>query len=134
MHIVLGRLSLGTVVCDGNVYCGACWDVQPPLGPVEPFPYVDESFYDAVGFAPVALEYWADSKTAGATLLFPVWPVWCGLVVLSMRMFVLWQRRRTQILAQRCALCSYDLTGNVSGRCPECGTHIPASTPDPTPK
>lgn len=24
-----------------------------------------------------------------------------------------------------CRVCGYDLTGNVSGRCPECGTEIP---------
>jgi hypothetical protein len=26
-----------------------------------------------------------------------------------------------------CAKCNYDLTGNVSGRCPECGTPIPGA-------
>jgi hypothetical protein len=26
-----------------------------------------------------------------------------------------------------CAKCGYNLTGNVSGRCPECGTVVPAS-------
>jgi undecaprenyl pyrophosphate phosphatase UppP len=25
----------------------------------------------------------------------------------------------------RCQKCGYDLTGNVSGRCPECGTPVP---------
>ncbi len=25
-----------------------------------------------------------------------------------------------------CSVCSYDLTGNVSGICPECGTHMEA--------
>ncbi len=24
-----------------------------------------------------------------------------------------------------CGKCGYDLTGNVSGRCPECGTEVP---------
>src|SRR5688500_10095318 len=28
--------------------------------------------------------------------------------------------------AGRCLACGYDLTGNVSGTCPECGTAIPA--------
>jgi hypothetical protein len=27
----------------------------------------------------------------------------------------------------RCANCGYNLTGNVSGRCPECGTFVPES-------
>ncbi len=29
----------------------------------------------------------------------------------------------------RCTKCDYDLTGNVSGRCPECGARIPSNTP-----
>ncbi len=29
-----------------------------------------------------------------------------------------------------CLACGYDLTGNVSGRCPECGTDVPASRAD----
>jgi hypothetical protein len=27
-----------------------------------------------------------------------------------------------------CAICSYDLTGNTTGTCPECGTAIPSAT------
>jgi len=34
-----------------------------------------------------------------------------------------WLARR-QRLANRCLYCDYDLTGNVSGVCPECGTDI----------
>lgn len=34
------------------------------------------------------------------------------------------ERRRTARVG-RCLVCSYDLTGNVSGTCPECGTAIP---------
>jgi len=32
-----------------------------------------------------------------------------------------WRKRREG----HCPVCSYDLTGNTSGRCPECGTTIP---------
>jgi hypothetical protein len=32
----------------------------------------------------------------------------------------------------RCIYCGYDLTGNVSGRCPECGNLV-SSAPDPQP-
>lgn len=31
----------------------------------------------------------------------------------------------------RCVHCYYELTGNVSGRCPECGTPINGTIPDP---
>ena len=33
----------------------------------------------------------------------------------------------------RCAQCNYDLTANVSGRCPECGTLIPGATAETKP-
>lgn len=35
------------------------------------------------------------------------------------------QKHRTSEL--RCHVCSYDLTGNTSGTCPECGTPVPPS-------
>ncbi len=38
--------------------------------------------------------------------------------------FILW-RTRTQTTASRlCLMCGYDLTGNVSGACPECGSSV----------
>jgi hypothetical protein len=37
---------------------------------------------------------------------------------------------RSRFLICRCQQCLYDLTGNLSGRCPECGTLI-ASSPAP---
>jgi len=30
----------------------------------------------------------------------------------------------------RCQTCGYDLTGNVSGRCPECGAPVPDTRPE----
>lgn len=44
-------------------------------------------------------------------------PVWMPLILAAG--VLLWPRRRHR--GSRCARCSYDLTGNVSGRCPECG-------------
>jgi predicted Zn-ribbon and HTH transcriptional regulator len=42
------------------------------------------------------------------------------------------RRRRYRLTHGLCLTCGYNLTGNVSGRCPECGTpagaeHHPAS-------
>jgi len=34
-------------------------------------------------------------------------------------------RARLRAARGRCTKCGYDLTGNVSGRCPECGEPIP---------
>ena len=34
------------------------------------------------------------------------------------------QKRLQRLLEGRCPTCGYDLTGNISGVCPECGTPI----------
>jgi hypothetical protein len=34
--------------------------------------------------------------------------------------------KRTRVGAGRCRACGYSLQGNVSGKCPECGTNVPA--------
>jgi len=55
-----------------------------------------------------------------------------ALVSLSSWSWWIWQRRTGKWLARRealrsqgrCPSCAYDLSGNVSGTCPECGTAI----------
>ncbi len=54
----------------------------------------------------------------------PIWGIaWAWLFV----------RLRNKLLTTRpshyCIECGYDLTGNVSGRCPECGSEVPALFP-----
>lgn len=49
------------------------------------------------------------------TLLFAVPPILC---VAS------WYRSRLRRKTGHCALCGYDLTGNESGNCPECGATV----------
>jgi hypothetical protein len=39
-------------------------------------------------------------------------------------------RRWWRLRNSRCLLCGYNLTGNVSGRCPECGTVIASNEAD----
>ncbi len=51
-------------------------------------------------------------------IILPVAFVWVLLAWLA------WRSRGTRVLPGHCAECRYDLTGNVSGRCPECGTAI----------
>jgi len=50
--------------------------------------------------------------------LLPVTLVSLGFAACALRRAA--RRRRRESLGQ-CASCGYDLTGNVSGRCPECG-------------
>ena len=49
-------------------------------------------------------------------LTVPVWMVFCICAVLTAIAF-----RRSRIPPGHCHKCGYDLAGNVSGRCPECG-------------
>jgi len=51
----------------------------------------------------------------GCTLL-----LWCGLLL----SWVVHERRRTRGKRSLCIGCGYDLTGNESGICPECGQEV----------
>ena len=50
-------------------------------------------------------------------------PVWLLVVAAGFPTAILWwPDRRPEV--GFCEVCKYDLTGNVSGRCPECGTSL----------
>lgn len=49
-------------------------------------------------------------------------PAWIPTVLIITPTIILWRRDR-RLLPNHCK-CGYDLTGNVSGVCPECGTPI----------
>ena len=48
-------------------------------------------------------------------------PLWIPLALVGLMTFALWWRERRPFPPGCCRTCGYDLTGNVSGRCPECG-------------
>ncbi len=50
-------------------------------------------------------------------------PLWLPLVIVAIPTIWLWWRDR-RFPTGHCENCGYDLTGNVSGRCPECGNAI----------
>ena len=50
-------------------------------------------------------------------------PIWLALVVIALPTAILWYRDRRPPKGH-CQSCGYDLTGNVSGICPECGASI----------
>lgn len=55
-------------------------------------------------------------------------PLWMVAVLLAIPAALLWWRDRPPPTGH-CRNCGYDLTGNISGRCPECGEPTPAARP-----
>ena len=75
-------------------------------------------------FASEAFTGWLphfDLVGATKTLVVPLW-IPLLLTVLATAVFSWWYRRL--IPAGHCQRCGYDLTGNISGVCPECGKRI----------
>ena len=61
-------------------------------------------------------------RTKGAFTGFSV-PLWIPFVVVFVPSFLAWRSSRKRRPGY-CRRCSYDLTGNESGVCPECGTKV----------
>jgi hypothetical protein len=55
-------------------------------------------------------------------------PLWLLLLATGVPTALLFWRDRRRIPPGHCQTCGYDLTGNVSGRCPECGSPCPQQT------
>jgi hypothetical protein len=49
-------------------------------------------------------------------------PFWIPVIVTGVATLLCWKIRRRRFAPGHCQACGYNLTGNVSGRCPECGT------------
>jgi hypothetical protein len=62
---------------------------------------------------------------SGWGLTVPLWAILLPSLVLPAR--YLWLKRRRAPAAGLCRACRYDLRGNVSGVCPECGTSVGAT-------
>jgi hypothetical protein len=55
---------------------------------------------------------------------FPLWPIVCLLLYPAAALTLRIRRRRAAVRSGRCRACGYNLFGNVSGICPECGTPV----------
>jgi len=55
-------------------------------------------------------------------------PLWMPFLLVSVPTAILWWRDRRHVPPGHCRKCGYNLTGNVSGICPECGEKIDAET------
>jgi hypothetical protein len=50
-------------------------------------------------------------------------PLWIPVITFLMPTIILF-KRKPRSLPGRCDTCGYNLTGNTSGKCPECGTQL----------
>ena len=87
-------------------------------------------------FAVVAVSVWGTSSLAvfviASGLWTAYWTLGAGLVMVFVDSLLFpisinskdWERRLERIRRGQCPECAYDLTGNVSGTCPECGAAV----------
>lgn len=74
--------------------------------------------------SPISADWTWDVRVLTArdwTIIVPFWMPLCGAVALTVLAWWPWKRRRPGC----CRRCGYDLTGNTSGVCPECGRGVP---------
>ncbi len=67
--------------------------------------------------------YWMPDYSRGSWLMLSatIIPLWIPFLIVAIPTLLLWRRDRRPP-ANHCQSCGYNLTGNVSGVCPECGT------------
>lgn len=66
-------------------------------------------------------------RDAMKTLRSCIVPLWTLLTLFSLVTIIVGWRELRKIPPGHCPVCRYDLTGNTSGICPECGTPIAKS-------
>lgn len=95
----------------GQFWKGAC-DTWRPFKS-----WRDVAFYWSV-YA-IRPRFDSSSSIAGSVSV----PLWLPLLVVAVPTYRLW-RRTSRFPRGFCAHCGYNLTGNTSGVCPECGTRV----------
>ncbi len=63
-------------------------------------------------------------------------PLWLPFLLVTIPTVWLWYRDRRRPTEGHCPNCHYNMTGNQSGKCPECGTPTPKpepAAPEPAP-
>ncbi len=136
--LVAVAYAVGGVIVIRNRHQLANWMFgEEPSGPPTDAPFALHAFaFSIVGIILVAV---ALSDLAGSLasagfssmLIRPLVRLAMGLALFfgSHRLVSFWCSWQRGL----CAQCGYNLTGNTSGTCPECGTPLPG-TPPPTPQ
>lgn len=126
-HYICGRV-------DGGVFYSEDWKL--PLGWSDDGDDLHDSNWSIahVGFAQSPKTIWWEwpllDRNMGRDSRGAIYiPIWIPFVLIATPTASLWRLDRRRPRAGRCRRCDYDLTGNVSGRCPECGTAYEPASP-----
>ena len=77
---------------------------------------------------PAIGQWWPSwGQTPGTAYRFVALPLWPLVVLLAVWMIIRW-RRDVARRPGHCPTCGFDLPGNESGTCPECGTAVEQRT------
>ena len=106
--------------------------VHPQLKFVDPFtPWTSWASREEIAFRSQvnsAWPRWRPSVFRLGTSMTLSTPLWLVVVVFAAYPVIIFMQGSLQRLRRRrkglCVTCEYDLTGNISGVCPECGTPI----------
>lgn len=97
------------------------WIASPPL---DSYPRFEVSRF------PLPVKWWPSVQarsTRRVTQRYPLrvfLPFWCAVVPVLGASWYFWVRCRSADQRMACTRCDYNLPGNTSGICPECGTEI----------
>ena len=69
---------------------------------------------------------WFESLQGTGSFCLPL--VWFYLGFVALVGIATWRRSKIDNSFPKCNMCGYNLIGNISGRCPECGTPIDFAT------
>jgi len=108
---------------------GACLCSASYLAPDFGRFYPDGLSFERRGPTTPLIEAWLPLRRSGHFGPVFVLPLWIPLFVAFFATAWLWHRDRRRIRPGCCLRCGYDLTGNTSGVCSECGEKATA-TPD----
>ena len=124
--------GVGTRFKDGTVEWFARYR-SPPGKRWRQFPPVKVTRWAGFGYSKIGMNIgYVDNRgvprsggTTTATLMAPSWSVvlllgWYPTIAFIRGPLRRWRRHRKGL----CTQCGYDLTDNVSGTCPECGTAV----------
>ena len=108
---VIFRNGVMVAACRGGLF--VVDQINPQLGPVR------AGFRDDSILLLPRLQ-WRGGNTAQSYLFLPFWP----LVSVAIGVLAVAVRQLRHRAPGMCTECGYDLQGNVSGRCPECGQAV----------